>query len=186
MLNRIKNWFIRDDATAAVEFALVGFPFIIMLVGIVEMCLFFSTGVSLEGATQTAARMIRTGQIQALGTQAAELTAFENAVCSQVNQLVNCTWGPGGLQAQVLTIAGNDFANAAAMTPQYDAQGNLLNSGAANFQAGASNQDVLIRVVYQYTFLTPLLGNIITGSLASKAMLMSTVVIENEPYQFGG
>ena len=175
MLNKIKSWLIKDDAVAAIEFALVGLPFIIMLVGMVEVCLFFSTAVSLEGATQDAARLIRTGQVQATGNP---LQTFQNQMCQQVSGLVDCA----GLQYQVLPIAGNSFANAAAMTPQFDAQGNLLNQG---FDPGTSSQDILVRVVYQYVFLTPFMGRIMTGGAATQAMLMSTIVIQNEPYKFG-
>ena len=175
MLGKIISWFIRDDASAAVEFTLVGMPFIVMLIGIVEMCLFFSTAVSMEGATQAAARMIRTGQVQTSGNP---LQTFENEMCQQVSGLVNCA----GLQYQVLPIAGNNFGNAAAMAPQFDANGNLLNQG---FDPGTSSQDVLVRVVYQYSFITPLLATIVSGSASAKALLMSTIVIQNEPYKFG-
>jgi Flp pilus assembly protein TadG len=175
MLNKIKSWFIRDDAVAAIEFALAGLPFIIMLVGIVEVCLFFSTAVSMEGATQDAARLIRTGQVQASGNP---LQTFEDEMCQQVSGLVNCA----GLQYQILPITGNSFSNAETMTPQFDAQGNLLNQG---FNPGVSSQDVLVRVVYQYVFLTPFLGRMMTGGAATQALLMSTIVIQNEPYEFG-
>jgi len=65
VLRKLKSWFTNSEASVAIEFAMVGFPFIIMLIGTVEVCLFFSTAVSLEGATQNAARLIRTGQVQA-------------------------------------------------------------------------------------------------------------------------
>ena len=175
MLNKIKNWFIRDDGTVATEFALVGLPFIIMLIGFVEVCLFFSSAVSLEGATNDAARMIRTGQVQAAGDP---VTVFQNTLCNAVSGLINC----GGLQYQVIPIAGNSFGNAAALAPQFDANGNLINQ---TFDPGTSSGDVLIRVVYQYVFLTPFLGRIMTGGAADQAMLMSTIIIQNEPYKFG-
>ena len=175
MLNKIKSWFIRDDASAAAEFTLVGMPFIIMLIGIVEVCLFFSTAVNLEGATQAAARLIRTGQAQTSGNP---LQMFQTEMCDMVSSLISCN----SLQYQVLPITNNNFSNAEAMTPAYDGNGNLLNQG---FDPGISSQDVLVRVVYQYTFLTPLLGNIITGGTSSQAVLTSTILIENEPYQFG-
>ena len=175
MLNQIKGWLIEEDATAAIEFALVGLPFIIMLIGFIEVCLFFSSAVSLEGATNDAARMIRTGQVQAAGDP---VKVFQNELCAQVSGLINCA----GLQYQVIPIAGNSFSNVAALSPQFDANGNLINQ---TFNPGQSNGDVLVRVVYQYVFLTPLLGKIITGGAATQGLLMSTIVIQNEPYKFG-
>jgi Flp pilus assembly protein TadG len=174
VLRKLKSWFTNSDATVAIEFAMVGLPFIIMLIGIVEVCLFFSTAVSLEGATQEAARMIRTGQVQTSGNP---IQTFENEMCQQISTLVNCAT----LQYQVVPIANNSFSNAQNMTPQFDASGNLQNQG---FDPGVSSQDVLVRVVYQYTFMTPLLGNILSGGSGASSTLISTIVIQNEPYTF--
>ncbi len=176
MLKTFKRWYINDNGVAAIEFALVGLPFIIMMVGMIEVCLFFSSAVSLEGAASDAARMIRTGQVQASGNP---VQVFEDELCQQVSGLITCA----GLQYQVIPIANNQFTNAQAMAPQFDAQGNLLNQG---FNPGQSSQDVLIRIVYPYVFLTPFLGRIMTGGAAEQAVLMSTIVIKNEPYTFGG
>jgi len=171
----IKRYSSDNKAATAVEFALVGFPFIIMLIGIVEVCLFMSAQLSLEGAAETAARMIRTGQVQSAGNP---LQTFQTEVCNQVIGLIDCA----GLQYQVIPITNNEFSNAAAMQPQYDKNGNLINQG---FDPGTSSQDVLVRIYYQYTFLTPLLGNLITGSSSSQAKMISTIFIKNEPYTFG-
>ena len=174
MLRKLKSWFTNSEASVAIEFAMVGFPFIIMLIGTVEVCLFFSTAVSLEGATQNAARLIRTGQVQASGNP---VQTFENEMCQQVDGLINCST----LQYQVVPIASNNFSNAESMTPQFDSNGNLENQG---FNPGVSSQDVLVRVVYQYTFMTPGLGSIISGGNGTSSTLVSTIVIQNEPYTF--
>jgi Flp pilus assembly protein TadG len=171
----IKSWRTQNKGVVVIEFALVGLPFIIMLIGFIEVCLFFSSAVSLEGATNDAARMIRTGQVQAAGDP---VQVFQNELCSQVNGLINCS----SLQYQVIPIAGNSFANAALLAPQFDASGNLMNQ---SFNPGASSGDILVRVVYPYVFLTPFLGKIIMGGAATQATLMSTIVIQNEPYKFG-
>ncbi|MBU6475865.1 MAG: pilus assembly protein [Alphaproteobacteria bacterium] len=176
MLSRaVKGYARSEKATAAIEFALVGLPFIIMLVGFVEICLFFAAAMTLEGGAEDAARMIRTGQVQSSGNP---LQTFETEMCNQVSSLLNC----GNLQYEVIPITDNAFSNAANMTPQFDQNGNLENQG---FDPGNSNDDVLVRVVYRYTFLTPFLGNIITGSASSQATLISTIYIKNEPYVFG-
>lgn len=175
MLGRIKKWFLRDDASVAIEFAMVGLPFIIMLIGMVEACLYFSTAISLEGATQSAARLIRTGQVQATNSP---IDTFKAQMHSQVSSLINSD----ELQYQVLPIADNTFQNAADMSPQFDQDGNLMNQ---TFVPGISSQDVLVRVVYRYKFMTPLLGSLISGNANATATLVSSIVIQNEPYTFG-
>jgi len=175
MLNKIKRWIVEDDGVAAIEFALVGLPFIIMLVGFIEVCLFFSSAVSLEGAANDAARMIRTGQVQAAGDP---VQAFQNELCNQVSNLINCA----GIQYEVTPIPNNSFSDVSQLQPKFDKNGNLI---IPPFDTGTSSGDVLVRVVYQYVFLTPFLGRIITGGAATQAMLMSTIIIQNEPYKFG-
>jgi len=65
---RPRSQFIRRFARAqrgamAVEFAIVAFPFLLLLFGIVELALVFIVSMTLETATGDAARMIRTGKI---------------------------------------------------------------------------------------------------------------------------
>jgi len=176
MFSRIRGWLVKDTGSAAVEFALVGLPFITMLVGIVEMTLFFATGVVLEGAAADAARMIRTGQVQ---VSTDPVTTFENALCDNVGMLISCD----DLEYEVLTVPNDSFSNAESMAPKFDADGNLISGG---FTPGGSSDDVLVRVVYQYQFLIPFMGTLAGGSVTSNhGTLMSTLVIKNEPYKFG-
>lgn len=176
MWGKIRHWHSCNKGTAAIEFAMVGLPFIIMLVGMIEISLFFSSAVSLEGAANDAARLIRTGQVQASGDPE---KLFEDQLCKQVTGLITCS----DIQYQVIPVADNQFSNATAMQAEFDADGNLMNQG---FDPGESSEAVLIRVIYHYPFLTPFLGRIITGGKATQALLMSTIVIKNEPYKFGG
>ncbi|MFH1158634.1 MAG: TadE/TadG family type IV pilus assembly protein [Pseudomonadota bacterium] len=177
MFNRIKSWFIKDKGTAAIEFALVGLPFIVMLIGIVEVSLYFASGVVLEGAANDAARMIRTGQVQAA---ADPLQTFTDKLCDRVGLLISCI----NLQYEVLAVPDNSFASAAALTPTFDEDGDLVSGG---FTPSGSSDAVLVRIVYRYEFLTPLLGGMMSRDPTTNlATLMSTVVLRNEPYAFGG
>lgn len=178
MAGKLRRWIKKDDGVVAVEFALIALPFFLMLLGLIEISLYFASGVVLEGSANDAARTVRTGQAQ-LSSNPENI--FKTALCGKIGILIKCN----DVQYEVIHITGDQFssANAAAYQPKYDANGRLIPSG---FSTGNSNDVVLIRAYYQYHFLTPFLGAMITGS-ASKdwSPIMSTVVVKAEPYVFG-
>lgn len=178
MFSKLKNIFLqKDDAAVAVEFSFVVMPFLIMFIGIVELGLFFGTAVILEGSATDAARMIRTGQIQG---DADPVTAFETQLCNMASLMLNCA----DIQYEVINVPDNSFLSAATDTPAFDAEGNLIPSG---FDPGGSEDVIIIRVIYKYEFLTPMMGDLMESTEGTNnSLLMSSVVLMNEPYEFGG
>ncbi len=171
-----KNWFYKNDGVTAIEFALIGPPFFLLVLGIMEIGMFFAAGSVLEGASNDAARLIRTGAVQ---LSADPETTFNTELCDKVGAMLDCT----KLQYEVIQMADNSFATAADYTPTFDDEGNLVPAG---FSAGNSNDVVLIRAVYKYEFLTPYIGTMITGDMSRNwAVHMATVVLKAEPYRFG-
>jgi len=177
MLRKLKEyWRSEDDGVVAVEFALVVVPFIILLVGMCEVGLFYASGALLEGASTDAARMIRTGQVQ--GASDPE-TAFKTELCNQTAVLIPCD----KIQYEVIDIPAGSFIAAENYQPVIDSNGNLVPQG---FNAGNSNDVVMIRTYYKYKFLTPFIGDMLSGHAGQDWLgQMSTVVIKSEPYNFG-
>jgi Flp pilus assembly protein TadG len=167
----------RDQGgVVAVEFALISFPLFLLILGIVETALFFAAGTVLEGASASAARIIRTGQVQ---TSADPEDEFADRLCDQVNAFLDCA----KMQYEVIRVEPNSFAGSEAYEPEFDEEGNLVPSP---FSTGNSNDVVLVRSVYKYEFLTPFLGPLMTGDINKNWMThMATVVIKAEPYNFG-
>lgn len=165
-----------EQGLVAVEFALLAVPFFTLIIGIIEASLFFSSGIVLEGAASDAARLIRTGQAQ---TSADPQAAFEAKLCDEVGIMIDCA----DIQYEVIHINGDTFTAADQSEPQFDENGYLVPQG---FNAGNSNDVILIRAVYRYEFLTPYLGSLMTGD-ASRNWInhMATVVLRAEPYNFG-
>lgn len=165
-----------EEGATAVEFALLATPLFILLLGIIEVCLFFASGLVLEGGVAEAGRLIRTGQVQNAGDPK---TMFETALCDHVNAMLDC----GKLQYQVIHITGDTFGGAVDNEPEFDADGNLKPEP---FDAGNSNDIILIRAIYRYTFLTPFIGAMLSNHASDNSVLqMSTAVIKAEPYVFG-
>jgi len=161
-----------EEGATAVEFALVGVPFILLVIGILEMSLMFTAQNLLEASTNSASRLIRTGQIQ-LG---AGESAFSDAVCDFADVLIACD----DIQYQVLPL--DDFG-AAELLPaaSFDEDGDLEEQG---FDAGGVNDVILVRVAYQYLIKTPMMQILLTNNNDNSRLMVSTVVLRTEPYQF--
>lgn len=171
-----KRWCRNSEGVVAVEMGLLALPFFVLLMGTIEISLAFASGVILEGASASAARLIRTGQVQ---MAAAPEQLFKERLCEQTSSMMDCD----DIQYEVIRVAANTFAGAAILQPQFDANGRLIPSG---FSTGNSNDVVLIRAVYRYEFLTPFIGNMMTGTRADNSIThVTTVVVRAEPYIFG-
>lgn len=170
--------FFRDtEGTAAVEFSLIGIPFIFTVVGIIEMSLMFASQSLLEYATSQGARMIRTGQVQQGGGE----DAFRDSVCDAVAITPERGFIPcDEIQFQVQVL--DDFAEAEDVDPPtFDEDGNLEDQ---SFDAGGVNDIIMIRVAYRYEVLTPLMGTMLSNNNDNTRFMVSTTVLQTEPYEF--
>lgn len=175
MRNIWGRW-VRDvSAVAAVEFSLIGLPFILMTVGVVEMALVFTSQSVLQNATFSAARLIRTGQLQQ-GQMGDPEQAFRQAVCDFAELAIRCD----NIQFTVSRL--DDFSDADDMQPEFDEDGNLQNT---EFEPGAENDVVLIRVVYNYRITTPVMQQVLSDVGSDRRGLMSTIILQTEPYNAG-
>lgn len=168
-----------NDGVTAVEFAFFAIPFIFLLVGMVEIGMLSTAGTLLQGATDDAARLIRTGQAQ---ESADPQGAFEDKLCEKVNLLVNCN----NLVYEVIKIDENQgfggiSENMDLIEPTFDANGDLQSDG---FDPGSENSLIIVRVTYHYPLLSPFVGPFLSDEGKNTKLLMSTAIIQNEPYDF--
>lgn len=165
------NWRKDEDGAAALEFAFLSIPFFTFLIGIIEVALMIANASVLEGATYDAARLVRTGQVQ----QGADPeTMFRSALCDHA-VILDCD----DIQFTVTTL--NTFGDAEDAVPTFDEDGNMEEE---DFDAGGSGDIVMIRVSYLYEMMTPMLGQLFTNYPGRKRLMMSTVVLQTEPYEF--
>jgi Flp pilus assembly protein TadG len=175
LLGRIKRWFKAIDAsgTAAIEFAIVGGSFMLMLLAAFEFGYMLFVQSVLDNAARDAARLIRTGQAQTSGNAT---SAFSTLLCNEVGSLIGC--GNIVYQAQVFNDWGS--AKTAVNTPVTRDSTTGKMTG-ATFSAGTAGQIMVVTVTYAYPFFTPWIGGLVGGSSQS-AFLESVVVFQNEPY----
>jgi len=166
-----KSLCTNQDGATAIEFALLSIPYVFLVVGIIEIAIMFAGASLLEGATNSAARLVRTGQIQ---DAADPEIAFRNALCQYTTAIVRCN------EIVFESIPIESFLDADDLDPVYDEDGNMESQG---FDPGGSNDRVLIRVSYNYTMLTPFIGPLLSGG-DNIIQFMSTIVLQTEPYEF--
>ena len=173
MLKNIQNmwgkWRREEHGTTAVEFSLLSIPFFMLSLAIIELALMYASASLLEGATASAARQIRTGQVQAAGDPS---IAFRQTLCGYTTVLISCD----DVTIDVRTMDSyDDFT-----TAEFDENGDLVVTG---FDAGGSNDRVLVRTATNYSFMTPFIGQLLSGSDGT-ILFMSTIVLQTEPYEF--
>lgn len=170
-----RRWLKAKDGTTAIEFSLLAVPYLMLSLGIIELGIMFATASMLEGATSKASRMIRTGQLQQSSSPDPQQD-FEDELCQYADVLIDCS----RVVVEVIPMQSyNDYSN---LAPQFDENGDMVSGG---FDAGGSNQRVLVRVSYRYQMLTPFIGQLLAPPIGER-LFMSTLVLQSEPYEFGG
>ena len=167
----------RRDGAAAVEYALILPVYMYLLAGIVEMSMLFYTTTVVDGAVMDAGRQILTGQAQTSGNT---LTTFQTAICNALGSVYDCN----SMTYNVQTFSS--FSTVSMPAVQLDADGNLVDSDGnpivLPFNAGGSGEITVVRVIYSWSFFTPLIGYLMTGSSSTTKLLSTTTVFRNEPY----
>jgi len=160
---------LRDaGGSVLMEFALVAPPFMLLLVGTLEFATMYFAGSVIEGATKEAARQIRTGQIQG---SADPLAAFQAELCGSLAGVIDCT-------EVLFTVQTFSSFSAVSMPLEVDEDGEIVSPG---FSPGGSAAVTVVRAIYRWDFLTPMMEHVLPSGLAGH-LLVSTVAFQNEPY----
>lgn len=165
-----------ESGSAALEFAMVIFPFIYVMGCITETGVMLFTEYVIQSSVQDAARQIRTGGAQTAGLSAA---AFKAKICSSVSILVNCS-----SKVTVYVKPAGSFSSLKSTLPS------ALNVGPkpdgspnpTSFDCGQASQPAAVIATYDWTFSLPFmsfLGNI-NGNAARR--LSGVAIFRNEPY----
>jgi Flp pilus assembly protein TadG len=161
-----------DSGATAVEFSLIALPFFALLFGIIELALIFVMSTSLDNATSTVSRTVRTGTIKTSGNDSAP--KFREQICNNLGWLASeCS---SNLAVEVKTFP--TFNDVAVANPYADRvfKQNLP------YNSGCEGDIVLVRSYYKWTLFTPLLSKAVENLGSGKTLISSTTVFKNEPY----
>ena len=193
MIKYLKSFKKRDDGVAAIEFALFAIPFFLLIMGIIEIGITIGAATVLNGATDDAARAVRTGQVydpayqpDDAGTCSGAEECFRRRLCFRLHGFIDCA----DLNYHVVTMDPADdfrvaFSNPSSvgLPPVVDPIDPTKLSVTSDFDAGNPNDRVIVRVTYDHQLLTPFAGPLLSDRPNNKKLIMSTAILQNEPYE---
>jgi Flp pilus assembly protein TadG len=163
---------------AAVELAMIGLPFFVLLCSIVELGMMFMTSTTIEAATEAAARQIRTGQLQVGSNDSA--TGFKTLVCNGMS------WISTADCMANMSVDVQTYPSFSAMAVNPPVAGGAIDASQLTFNPGSSCSIELVQVFYPYTLLTPLLEPGLPNLGANQRLLTTAITFRNEDWQANG
>ena len=151
------------SGAVAVEFAILTPFFLLILLALIETGYIALTRTVIEGAVSSASREVRTGEAQ---QSEDPIGSFRATLCEEVSVIIDCRL----LQLDVRRF--DVFPNAADV-PEITGTEDF-------FQAGDASEITLVRVVYNWAYITP--GLEILTNPGSKKFVASSV-FKVEPFR---
>ncbi len=168
----LKRFFRNEDGVVAIEFAAVAFPFFLLIVGTLETAIVFMAGMALDHGMQRTARFVQTGQAAIANMSQSD---FKTMVCDNAVMLPNC-------QATVKVDVRNfgDFT-AATFPPMTKPNGDPLADVDYQYNIGASEETVVVRVSYVWPILSSVINSGLGNMNNGDRLLISSWAFKNEP-----
>lgn len=160
------------EGAAAVEFAMVALPFFILLYSLIELGLVFMIDAVAENAVVNATRLIRTGQAQEEGFDAAR---FKAAFCDNMSVF------KGDCAART-TINVRVVASFAATDEGTDADGDGV-PDKDSYDGGDAENLMLVRIWYRQPMIAPSLTQAVSSGGPGEVVISSTAAFRNEPWK---
>ena len=166
-----RRWADDRRGAAALEFALVIGPLIFMIMCCLELALVILATVTLDNATDVAARQIRTGEV----TSASTADDFKKIICD------NMSWLAGGcLSSLEVDVRTFDSFSLVDLTPPI--KNGKFEASTFYYQIGGGSKIQLVRAYYEWPLFTPFLKPGLSTLANGDAMLVATDVFRNEPF----
>lgn len=157
--------FSRDrSGVTALETALLLPPFLGILMAILETGFMFLSAIIVEGATAEAARQVRTGFVQQSG---APIGQFRQILCDNLFGVVPCA----DLSVDVRNYTQFQDADVSA------------NVDGAAFAPGNPGDVIVVRVSYDWEFITPFLELAVGQATPDSRTFISNAAFRNEPFE---
>ena len=168
-----------ENGAAAVEFALVSFPFFMIMGCVCETGIMLFTEYSIQAGVQEAARQIKTGQAQNASMSAGD---FKTKICEITGIVFDCE-----SDLTVYVRPANDFSTLATVMPSY------LNVGAkpdgspnpTSYDCGGPEQAAAVLATYDWKFTMPFMTFLGNFDGNKKRRLYGLAIFQNEPFPAG-
>jgi Flp pilus assembly protein TadG len=165
IFGRLRRLLRARRGVTALEFALVMPVLLTLMLMVMEGGILLFGQAALDAATSSAARLIRTGQVQ---QAASGQTLFTTSLCNGLSGVVGCS------SLWINVQSGTSFAT---LTSNVSATGS---PGVVSFSPGGPGSDVLVQVGYTPDSSIPLVGALLARVFSP--LMVSTQVFQNEAY----
>jgi Flp pilus assembly protein TadG len=170
--------------------ALVGPPFFLILLTIIDLGLMLANQSLLDGAARDAARLIRTGQVQ---VAASPITTFQTLLCADMGPVMTTAQCSANVIFTVQTFASFGSVSFTSCTQNANQPGG---GTPCSFTPGTGGQIVGVQATYNRPFIIPWVGGCLSGGSCWAGLgtasgtnpgtgnvpLVSTVIFRNEPF----
>ncbi|MEM7068820.1 MAG: TadE/TadG family type IV pilus assembly protein [Pseudomonadota bacterium] len=158
-----------DDGVTAVEFAIVGGPFFLLLFAIIESSLFFFAGQYLESTVDDVTRLFRTGQFNTETTE----QEFRDEFCSRLVVMFTCA----DVRTEIQAVADFDDLTD---PEEPDDEGEL---GDSSFTATDALQVIQVSAQYKWPVFTNYAAPLVDTPDGNFALIQVVSVTRAEPYK---
>jgi Flp pilus assembly protein TadG len=187
LISAIGKFARAERGATAVEFGLICVPLFMLICGTMELGGVFLVMTTLDTATESAARTIRTGQFQQ-GSAVAKAD-FKTLVCKNTTWLQSSCSSDAYVEAQTFASYATMAANQPVVTQPLNTTDPALNQQQINtklattcFTPGKPGDIVLVRVYYRWKLFTPGLDGALDNIGGGVRLITSTTAFRNEPY----
>ncbi len=181
-----------QDGVAALEFAMLAFPFFILIFATLEAFIAFAGEQLLENAVDTMSRQIRTGQITfGMGRATDKSEAeFRALLCEEISLMIKCPENEDPNDRK-LYLDVREFANFAAIPNFIPRTSNAkyadLDPSSFDYDPGGPGTINIVRAYYRWEVMTDLIRPFITnirkdGEMPRDYLMVATAAFRNEEY----
>jgi Flp pilus assembly protein TadG len=186
-LPTIRRRFAHDaGGAAAVEFAFVVMPFVLLLAAIIQIALTGWASQNLDEALERAVRKIYTGAFQgankAAATQVARLDALKVEICGKQDARIARVFNCENLNVKLDVAVSASFAASARPTIVDPNTGTWVNGFGTRYQCAAPGAIVVVTVAVRQPVAFPFLNYGAAVFSDGARLLQSTAVFRTEPY----
>ena len=174
--------------STAIEFAVVAPIFLAAMFATFEVGWFFTTNAVLDNVVSSAARDIRTGQVQNsaeyTGNPDADLEDAIDVLYDNVCAVMDA-WGDCDNRLRLEIQSFSDFASLRSDTQPFRcADAPDITTPTDSIDPGGELSVIRIRVCLIYNTINPAVGiNLSEGAGTNRRKLFSTLIFRNEPYE---
>lgn len=187
LMQSLVRWRKDQSGTTAIEFGMVGLPFLMFAMSVTGLGLYWLATSQLNHAVSTASRQIRTGAAQRENKTVAE---FKQMVCDSLTSFIECN--------EKLQVHVQAFDQWADVTPinciNSDGNGLRQTGGSSTdsltMSAGGASEVVMVQLCYKWELaesmpwlLLAAKGSNNQPQLGGAALIQASAIFRTEPYE---